>query len=150
MDHSLGVSNSHASASQSEYNHQTCDRQTSHPARVNLVEQLQSCLALLRTLIDDMVQTSKDSSFASGYVIPTGHRLDDELIQLEHWASEIGADDPNFVHVPVDKAESDLNGTKLITERLAQVSHHLGLVDVEVNEIRLLLVELSGRWMKDL
>ena len=54
---------------------------------------LDSCIKLFQSLIEDLLQASKLSEY---YFLPIIRRIDDELVRLEIWASDIGVQDPEL------------------------------------------------------
>ena len=54
---------------------------------------LDSCIELFQSLIKDLLQESNLSDY---YFLPIIRRIDDELVRLEIWASDIGVEDPKF------------------------------------------------------
>ena len=58
--------------------------------------QLDLCLAFLRSLVEAMVQATIDLHFGRTYFGSIILRLDNELVRLEIWSADIGANDSDF------------------------------------------------------
>ena len=111
--------------------------------------QLESCLEFFRSLIETMVQSTKDSAFAGFYFHPIIRQLDNELVRIEIWASDVGAFEPDFGR-SVQAAYIDLELTRYITTITKDLQVRLEESAKQVEEMRSLIGKLSGRRLLDL
>ena len=106
-------------------------------------DQLESCLAFFRRLIEAMIQSVKDVPSASPYFSPIILQLDDELIRLEIWATDTGAEDPDFGIMP-DTVPPDLVLTRHLSGLLFAVLSYLKAIETHVDGMQNLIERLSG------
>ena len=114
-------------------------------------DQLESCLGFFRGLIDTMVRSTKESAFAGLYFHPIIRQLDNHLVRLEIWASDVGANEPDFGSSPRSAdIHLDLDLTRYITTIMKDLQSHLEESGKYVEEMRSLIGRLSGIRLKDL
>ncbi len=119
------------------------------PDAIALKDQLESCLKLLRSLIDAMVRSTKDSSFAGSYFHPLIRQLDNELVRIEIWTFDVGAYEPDFGR-SAQVAVLQLELTRYITTILKGLRSQLEEIAKQVEEMRSLIAKLSGSRLNDL
>jgi hypothetical protein len=112
-------------------------------------KQLNDCLNLLRSLIKEMMEASKLSDTAKHYFYPIVRWIDDELVRLEIWASDIGFEDPDFGRSP-RKKDATLTLTRYMTDLLEDIYAWLTEIGKNVNAMRALIMQLSGSRFNDL
>ncbi|KAL2043573.1 hypothetical protein N7G274_003880 [Stereocaulon virgatum] len=111
-------------------------------------KQLNDCLNLFRSLIEEMMEASKLSETAKHYFYPIVRRIDDELVRLEIWASDIGYEDPDFGRSPREK-DATLTLTRYMTDLLEDIYAWLTETEKNVNTMRALIMQLSGGRFND-
>ena len=106
---------------------------------------LDSCIKLFQSLIEDLLQASKLSEYYFLHII---RRIDDELVRLEIWASDIGVQDPKFGRAS-DVAASKLELTVYMIGILESIISRLDGVEKRVKAMRDLLERLAGNGSAD-
>ena len=119
------------------------DKGKANPDVERFKKQLESCLQLL------MVQSNKDLVLARPCFHTIVRRLDNELVRLENWASDIGVDDPDFGMSSSDAANQDLILTKHMVSLLEDLASQAGKVGTKIEIMRSIITRLSGRIIKD-
>ena len=112
-------------------------------------DQLESCLSFFRTLIEIMVRSTKESAFAGAYFHPIIRKLDSNLVRVEIWASEIGANEKDFGRF-TQAADLDLELTRYITTILKDLQSQLQERRSQVEKMRSLIRKMSGHGLNDL
>ncbi len=106
---------------------------------------LDSCIKLFQSLIEDLLQASKLSEY---YFLPIIRRIDDELVRLEIWASDIGVQDPEFGRSS-NVATSKLELTVYLIDILESIISRLNGVRDIVQAMRDSLQRLAGNGSAD-
>ncbi len=119
------------------------------PDAIALKDQLESCLNLLRSLIEAMVRSTKDSSFAGPYFHPLIRQLDNELVRIEIWTFDVGAYEPDFGR-SAQVADLKLELTRYITTILKSLRSRLEEIAKQVEKMPSLIAKLSGSRLSDL
>ena len=105
---------------------------------------LEICIRSFQNLIDEMLQASKKSILANRCFHPIIRQIDDELVRLEIWASDIGAEDPDLGRSNIS-AHPHLELTIYITSILESITSRLEGVRKNVEEMRASMERLSRR-----
>lgn len=116
------------------------------PDALLLKKQLERCLEMFRSLIDAMVRSTKESSFAEPYFRPIVRQLDSHLVRLKIWAFDVGAYEPDFGK-SAQLADLDLELTKYVTSMLKDLQVRLEMSRKQVEGMQFLIEKMSGsRW----
>ena len=112
-------------------------------------DQLDSCLAFFRSLIEAMVRSTKASAFAGPYFHTIIRLLDNDLVRIEIWASDVGAYDPDFGK-SAQAADIELELTRYVTIILKDLQSRLEECKKQVEEMQDLIKKMSGRRSNDM
>ncbi|KAK3176233.1 hypothetical protein OEA41_007556 [Lepraria neglecta] len=105
---------------------------------------LESCTQVFKGLIDTALDCSKVSVLAGTYFYPIARQIDDELIRLEIWASDLEADDPNS-SAPL----SDITLQRYIYSTFQNIGSQLEDIGKEIRLMRGILEQVSARTNTD-
>ena len=119
------------------------------PDAIVFKDQLESCLKLFRNLIEAMVRSTKESTFAGPYFHPLVRQLDNELVRIEIWASDVGAYEPDFGR-STQVADIQLELTRYITTILKGLQSRLEDSAKQVDKMQSLIEKLSGSRLNNL
>ena len=111
--------------------------------------QLELCHSFFRRLIEAMVHVTKESAFAKPYFHPVIRRLDSDLVRIEIWAFDLGANEKDFGSLTQD-GNPDLELTRFITTILKDLQSDLKDSERQVEKMRSLIQKMSGRRSNDL
>ena len=120
-----------------------------HSDTIAFKNQLEVCIDFLRNLISIMVRSTEESHLARPYLHPIIRRLDNELVRMEIWASDVGAFEPGFGR-SVQVASIDLELTRYITTMVNELHIRLQECEKKVEEIRSAIGRMSGSRFNDL
>ena len=96
-----------------------------------------------------MVRSTKESDFAGPYFYPIIRKLDSDLVRIEIWASDVGANEQGFGR-SAQAADLDLELTRYITTILKDLRSQLEDSERQVKKMRSLIQKMSGRRLNDL
>lgn len=155
MDVPAGVAiNAHRAGLHQSHPLQASSRDGSHGNKIQLdavafKDQLESCLDFFRSLIEAMVRSTKELTLAGPYFHPIIRRLDNDLVRIEIWASDVGAYEPYFGR-SAEAVDIDLDLTRYITTVLKDLRSRLEKSQEQVERMRAVIKNLSGGRLKDL
>ena len=145
MDVPAGVAiNAHRALNTQSGSHGTGQQ----PDAMAFKNQLESCLYFFRDLIEAMVRFTKESAFAGPYFHPIIRTLDGDLVRIEIWASDLGANEEDFGRLTQD-GNPDLELTRFITTILKDLQSQLEDSERQVEKMRSLIRKMSGRRLND-
>ena len=119
------------------------------PDAIAFKDQLESCLKLFRNLIEAMVRSTKESVFAGPYFHPLVRQLDNELVRIEIWASDVGAYEPDFGR-STQVADLQLELTRHLITILKGLQSRLEDSAKQVDKMQSLIEKMSGSRLKNL
>ena len=112
---------------------------------ISLKEEVGSCKRLFQIMIEEALDSSKISPLAEIHFAPIARQLDDDLIRVEVWASDIQVDYQDLSGLPLD-AETNQYVANVLTDIISQSK----AVKSDMRILQSNVKQMSRNWVKNL